>query len=68
MITGLPTAPLASRLIEQRAAAPWITLSRKASTYQPGKIVQTNGTSYGYLSLNLRCTPQTRSNVSLPIR
>jgi len=23
---GLPTAPLASRLINQRAAAPWITL------------------------------------------
>ena len=30
MITGLPTAPLASRLIYQRAAAPWITLPRKA--------------------------------------
>ena len=30
MITGLPTAPLASRLINQRAAAPWITLPRKA--------------------------------------
>ena len=27
---GLPTAPLASRLINQRAAAPWITLPRKA--------------------------------------
>ena len=23
---GLPTAPLASRLLNQRAAAPWITL------------------------------------------
>ena len=31
MITGLPTAPLASRLINQRAAAPWITLPRRAS-------------------------------------
>ena len=31
MITGLPTAPLASRLIYQRAAAPWITLPRRAS-------------------------------------
>ena len=26
---GLPTAPLASRLIHQRAAAPWITLPRR---------------------------------------
>jgi len=26
---GLPTAPLASRLINQRAAAPWITLPRR---------------------------------------
>lgn len=26
---GLPTAPLASRLINQRAAAPWITLLRR---------------------------------------
>ena len=31
MITGLPTAPLASCLINQRAAAPWITLPRRAS-------------------------------------
>jgi len=31
VITGLPTAPLASRLINQRAAAPWITLPRRAS-------------------------------------
>jgi len=26
---GLSTAPLASRLIDQRAAAPWITLPRR---------------------------------------
>lgn len=26
---GLSTAPLASRLINQRAAAPWITLPRR---------------------------------------
>ena len=26
---GLPTAPLASRLMNQRAAAPWITLPRR---------------------------------------
>ena len=31
MITGLPTAPLASRSIDQRAAAPWITRPRRAS-------------------------------------
>ena len=31
MMSGLPTAPLASRLINQRAAAPWITLYRKAT-------------------------------------
>ena len=36
MMSGLPTGPLASRLtawpraINQRAAAPWITLHRKA--------------------------------------
>jgi hypothetical protein len=30
VITGLPTAPLASRLTNQRAAAPRITLPRKA--------------------------------------
>ena len=29
MTTGLPTGPLASRLINQRAAAPWITLHRR---------------------------------------
>jgi hypothetical protein len=31
MMSGLPTGPLASRLIDQRAAAPWITLLRKAT-------------------------------------
>lgn len=30
MMSGLPAGPLASRLINQRAAAPRITLHRKA--------------------------------------
>jgi len=30
MMTALPTAPLAARDIEGRAAAPWITLHRSA--------------------------------------
>ena len=30
MMSGLPTGPLASRLIYQRAAAPWIPLHRSA--------------------------------------
>jgi hypothetical protein len=30
MMSGLPASPFASRLISQRAAAPWITLRRKA--------------------------------------
>ena len=30
MMSGSPTGPLASRLINQRAAAPWITLHRRA--------------------------------------
>ena len=34
MMSGLPTAPLASRLINQRPAAPWITLRRKAKLIQ----------------------------------
>lgn len=29
-MSGLPTGPLASRLINQRTAAPWITLRRGA--------------------------------------
>jgi len=31
MMSGLPGGPLAARLINQRAAAPWITLRRKAT-------------------------------------
>lgn len=34
MMTALPTAPLASRYTE-RAAAPWITLRRKAPLILP---------------------------------
>lgn len=37
----LPTAPLASRYRE-RAAAPWITATRRGSTYETPKPVLTN--------------------------
>lgn len=42
-MSGLPSGPLASRLISQRVAAPWITLAPLGSTYHRRFLVQLNG-------------------------